>query len=534
MSRTLNQEVSVFNFNGPIRDVKDAFARDMITENTETSTTASKAYTAGETFIWTDRKVYKAKSAIASGETLSSAANGNIKAVGSIADEVVKTSDGFNEYVNELGVKNLIPYPYSHESGTEKNGIKFTINDDYSVTAKGTFSTTSTSFQLLSRLDKENSKKMVDYARKGAIVSGGLGSTDAVTFEWYNSELQYISSSPIGTKGKLNVPESAVYCNISLYITKGSRTSIDETFYPMFRLASDTDDTYVPYAKTNQQLAKETTGLIDNVNKNGCKNLLNNEAKTTTQADGSNTIKYTVYEDGRINVTGERSSWKILSVSRKENNFLPIGKYILSGSSSSISLRLYDLTSASELALSQNGEEVGFEITQDMLEHDIILQCYITNTNVSVNSSVYPMIRLASDTDNTYAPYAKSNKELTDDLRSLSKGWQNITGITGSANEIVTFTDLIGATTLLIDCEYKNAGGGHYTTTNLVHANGASDLIALRAVDVANFYESCRSITWDSATGTLTLKSLGRNRLIDGTISEDKLFCYPLRIKPIY
>ena len=37
------------------------------------------------------------------------------------------------------------------------------------------------------------------------------------------------------------------------------------------------------------------------------------------------------------------------------------------------------------------------------------------NDGVTVNNlTVYPMVRLASDTDNTYVPYAMTNKELTD------------------------------------------------------------------------------------------------------------------------
>ena len=40
----------------------------------------------------------------------------------------------------------------------------------------------------------------------------------------------------------------------------------------------------------------------------------------------------------------------------------------------------------------------------------------------SVNATLYPMIRLASDPDNTYVPYAKTNKELTEDVIALQNG----------------------------------------------------------------------------------------------------------------
>ena len=131
MPRTMNSEVSVFDFAGTVKDVKDAFTRDMVSENTETTTVASKSYSAGETFIWTDRKVYKAKSAIASGDTLSAATNGNIEAVGDLAGAVVENKEGLESVsnlvdymVNHPGIKNLLP---NNATTQTVNGVTFTV-----------------------------------------------------------------------------------------------------------------------------------------------------------------------------------------------------------------------------------------------------------------------------------------------------------------------------------------------------------------------------------------------------------------------
>ena len=88
MARTLNHEVSILNISGVDNDVKDVFTRDMVCDVTETSTVASRPYAAGDTFIWTDRKVYRAKTAISSGATLSAASNGNIEEAGSVENQL--------------------------------------------------------------------------------------------------------------------------------------------------------------------------------------------------------------------------------------------------------------------------------------------------------------------------------------------------------------------------------------------------------------------------------------------------------------
>lgn len=95
MARTLNNEISLLKFapNGDDNDIKDAFTRDMICEDVETGNTASKPYAAGAFLIWKDRKVYQAKQAIASGATLSNAANGNLEAAGPLCNLKQALSD---------------------------------------------------------------------------------------------------------------------------------------------------------------------------------------------------------------------------------------------------------------------------------------------------------------------------------------------------------------------------------------------------------------------------------------------------------
>lgn len=61
-------------------------------------------------------------------------------------------------------------------------------------------------------------------------------------------------------------------------------------------------------------------------------------------------------------------------------------------------------------------EEVKFKLPQDMYAQTQVR--YKAGTNVSVANDVqYPMLRFASIQDDTWVPYAKTNKQLTDNLK---------------------------------------------------------------------------------------------------------------------
>lgn len=69
-----------------------------------------------------------------------------------------------------------------------------------------------------------------------------------------------------------------------------------------------------------------------------------------------------------------------------------------------------------------------------------------TNSGTITNAVLKPMLRLAEDTDNTYQPYAKTNKELTEVIGDLSQ--TSVTGATvaaqlGVLGNILLFTHFV-------------------------------------------------------------------------------------------
>ncbi len=144
---------------------------------------------------------------------------------------------------NILGAKNLIPYPYANTTKTS-DGITWTDNGDGSITANGT-ATATTRFGLATSTDMSFLEEGQTYILNGC-PSGGSSSTYAI----YTQTVNYFDSGD----GVTFTMESSI-SGIAIVIYSGVTVS-DVTFYPMIRLAADTDDTYEPYAMTNSKLTE--------------------------------------------------------------------------------------------------------------------------------------------------------------------------------------------------------------------------------------------------------------------------------------
>lgn len=146
----------------------------------------------------------------------------------------------------------------------------------------------------------------------------------------------------------------------------------------------------------------------------GAKNLLPNN-KTTATVSG---VTYTSQSDGSFIVTGATTTSP--SYSDVMSSFtLPAGTYIFSSPNtditSNIELVLDDITSGTAVRVSTlyNSTAVTFTLGSTRTLH-----CYMwVNSNITLPSGgvhFYPMIRLATDADSTYVPYAMTNRELTE------------------------------------------------------------------------------------------------------------------------
>lgn len=155
----------------------------------------------------------------------------------------------------------------------------------------------------------------------------------------------------------------------------------------------------------------------------GAHNLLIGGVNTTS----GNVTGITRNADGSITIE-PRSELGVgelyFSVRGSKDLFLPNGEYVLTGGiSSNISLRI-GYSSKTNGNYTDYGHDRGDGLTFTV---DGCYQrddgAYITsnlevldNTEVSSTLTLYPLLRLASDSDPTYQPYAMTNRELTQEI----------------------------------------------------------------------------------------------------------------------
>ena len=152
-----------------------------------------------------------------------------------------------------------------------------------------------------------------------------------------------------------------------------------------------------------------------------------NESNTTIEING---ITFTVNSDGTVPTSG--TSGDTGDAPQLEMPVsLPIGSYKFSGcadggSASTWEMFLWDDTTSSKVVADSaydSSNAIEFDITAENIEHDITLNILVQNDIAIADEIVFkPMIRLASDTDNTFVPYAMTNRELTENIKGYFSG----------------------------------------------------------------------------------------------------------------
>lgn len=158
-------------------------------------------------------------------------------------------------YAQDVPSKNLLPNTAGSVSG---NGLTITANADGSVTVSGTATANVTYYFVGSDSSRH------DFQSGTFIVSDGVESGDSANRHMFVN--YYEGSTYKGQANTYSTPQftlgSGYSIRCGLYITNGTALNTPVTFYPMIRLASITDDTYVPYAKTNVELTGTVGSLL--------------------------------------------------------------------------------------------------------------------------------------------------------------------------------------------------------------------------------------------------------------------------------
>lgn len=149
-----------------------------------------------------------------------------------------------------LGAKNILPYSYIDTTVT-RNGITFTDNGDGTITVDGT-ATNNTFFIFWQGY---LSDFYTQFPNKDLILSGCPKNSNGWRLDIVQGSLKNKNDYGNGVViPKDYFENSTTIIQIRIRIGNGTTISSPITFYPMIRLAEDTDSEYQPYAMTNKEL----------------------------------------------------------------------------------------------------------------------------------------------------------------------------------------------------------------------------------------------------------------------------------------
>lgn len=236
---------------------------------------ASKAYAVGDQLYY-NGMLYSVIAAIAQGETL--VVDTNIELSDKVTEQI-KALQGSADLVNAdlqkevttraaLGAHNLL----NHIATTQViDGVTFTVNADKSITVNGTNNTDNdATFALESRLPSYPNQVSKLYSNGDYILDGCPNGGSVETFFMYvastknNSYYEYGIDTGNGLAFTINGDDyNADSAYLGIGITIGAHVTINNlTFYPMIRLATDTDPTYKPHAMTNRDITQALAGEV--------------------------------------------------------------------------------------------------------------------------------------------------------------------------------------------------------------------------------------------------------------------------------
>ena len=389
-----------------------------------------------------------------------------------------------NDIVNILGAKNILNNEVTTSS--DWHGVSRTVNADGTITLNGT--STAWDFANFNYVQGQKSIPSGTY-----IINGGCENTAlAIVADGSVIARQYGAGETTFTITD-NMVETYARFEMSTDKTFTSESSIIK---PMIRLASDPDDTYVPYSRTNQELTAKTDGLWDNTMNNGAVNLLENDGTTTTV----NGITFTVSSDGTVTVSGTATANVALPLKMRPylgNSFplklsgCPVGGSFASG----YRLQYANYVDMTDLVSDEgNGAIITKQIDYTTYPNARVSIEVRSGTQISSPIVFKPMISDASLnlSYNDYLPYAKTNKELTDIIPSDAS----------ILNKLVTESDLNGTLLSASNTFTPSSGyeildwsvyqlGNHVWGTFILHKTSGD--IPAGQTEVGNFSSTLRN-----------------------------------------
>jgi hypothetical protein len=286
------------------------------------------------------------------------------------------------------------------------NGVTFTCNKyEGTVTVNGT-ATATASFCLtggLGLLPLESGA----YTLSGCPTGGGNSKYQLVvnTFDADSNDTGRLRDNGSGASLIFN---EDVSFNAFIYVTVGCTVN-NLVFKPMLR-ESSTDATHEIYtggmASPNPDYPQDLVSIGDNgsfeVGVYG-KNLYQNKASTTTTKG----VTFTINNDGSVTVNGTATALAQINLGTVR---IPKGKYKATGFDGSVGGIQFHIKASTDTGWPLVVGEKDLTYTEDV---NVFFIISIGEGVTVTNLTFYPMLRLATETDNTYEPCNKQTLTMT-------------------------------------------------------------------------------------------------------------------------
>ena len=315
------------------------------------------------------------------------------------------------DYVVNAGAKNLLKFRTDVTNSSAGN-VYARINSDGTISVGLTSGTTATA-QLVFTLGA-----ITKYRDRKLILSGcPAGGNYTSGYALYIANDGSTAQADTGSGATLPIVTGVTSSVVALIVRSGTTISSELTFQPMVRDAAITDATFQPYARSNPALTAE----IDVVTNAGVKNLLNPDDYIENSTGG---LTITETGTGTYKITGTPSR-TVDVFTTQSGTFdrmygLEAGKtYTISGlpTGNGLICRIdvsknnsgsWDAQIISNLTLPQTFT-VPSDATGLYIRYRVTTSAMIPSGGISLE----PMIRPAAITDQTFQPYARTNRELT-------------------------------------------------------------------------------------------------------------------------
>ncbi len=279
-------------------------------------------------------------------------------------------------YIDNAILGNIFP---NRAVSQTVSGVTFTVNADKTITANGTYES-QTPYLLSDGWASTNVEWIKPFEGKTVCISGSIvGVLFTVKFYDKNNVITTIETGYDGDEKVGIIPTNIVKYEAYLF-NSGLYTLTDAVFKPMLRLTTE--------------LMRYTDNAVL-----GAKNLLPNNA--TNQTIGG--VTFTKNADGTITLNG--TATETIDFNLNVPSIYCSSDYKVGIVGAGCTLRVH----------TTDDVWYGHEGVEDTIPQGKTIDAALVLVGAITynNATLYPMIRLATDTDDTFAPYAMTNRELT-------------------------------------------------------------------------------------------------------------------------